>query len=413
MTAEDFKGLVASFVQKRAGAERPERRPHHAAARRRRRRRRRDDDVVPRAICIRRSAWRWSATTLYVANTDAVLRFPYATGATQLIEPGEPRSSICRPARSITTGRRTCIASPDGTKLYVDGRLEQQRRRERHRQRSTIARRFSRSIPRRGIRCACSRPGCAIRTAWRGSRETGELWTVVNERDELGNDLVPDYLTSVRDGGFYGWPYSYYGAARRRAREAAAPGSRREGDRARLRARRAHRVARPRVLSTATRCRTAIANGAFVGQHGSWNRKPRSGYKVIFVPFSNGKPSGPPEDVLTGFRRRRGRRARPPGRRRDRPKRRAARRRRRRQHGVAGSGNRASSRTQGAVSDFGAAAAGGAPAGAARGLAGAATARADIADGYAAAAGGRASAGRSAQRLALNSRRRRVSVCSV
>ncbi len=138
---------------------------------------------------------------------------------------------------------------------------------------------------------------------------TGALWTVVNERDELGSDLVPDYLTSVKDGAFYGWPWSYYGG---RIDE-------------RVKPQRPDMVARAIAPDYALGPHTAslglafarppaatgappsaawpapYAEGAFVGQHGSWNRKPLSGYKVVFVPFSGGRPSGPPVDVLAGF----------------------------------------------------------------------------------------------------------------
>ena len=115
---------------------------------------------------------------------------------------------------------------------------------------------------------------------------------MVNERDELGSDLVPDYLTRVSDGGFYGWPFSYFGQHVDDARETAtAARSRRQGDRARLRARPAYRVAGT-CLRAGAPLRPAFAQGAFVGQHGSWNRNPRSGYKVIFVPFAGGRPAG-------------------------------------------------------------------------------------------------------------------------
>ena len=156
------------------------------------------------------------------------------------------------------------------------------------------------------------------RTAWRWEPQTGVLWTVVNERDELGSDLVPDYLTSVKDGGFYGWPYSYYG----------------QHVDSRVKPQRPDLVAKAIVpdyalgthiaslgLTFARRrrcCRSAYRNGAFVGQHGSWNRKPRSGYKVVFVPFADGKPTGKPIDVLTGFVNDDGEALRPAGRRRDR-----------------------------------------------------------------------------------------------
>ena len=129
---------------------------------------------------------------------------------------------------------------------------------------------------------------------------TGELWVVVNERDELGNDLVPDYMTSVKDGAFYGWPYSYYGdhvdtrVEPRRpdlVQKAMAPDY----------ALGAHTASLGLVFNTGNLFPPEMEDGAFIGQHGSWNRKPRAGYKVIFVPFKDGKPSGAPQDVLTGF----------------------------------------------------------------------------------------------------------------
>ena len=129
---------------------------------------------------------------------------------------------------------------------------------------------------------------------------TGKLWTVVNERDELGSDLVPDYLTSVQEGGFYGWPYSYYGQT---------VDSRVQPPRPDLVAKAIkpdyalgpHTASLGLALSTNARLPERFRTGMFIGQHGSWNREPRSGYKVIFVPFSDGKPSGMPIDVLTGF----------------------------------------------------------------------------------------------------------------
>jgi glucose/arabinose dehydrogenase len=134
--------------------------------------------------------------------------------------------------------------------------------------------------------------------AW--NPQNGELWAVVNERDEIGSDLVPDYLTSVKDGGFYGWPYSYFG---------------KHVD-ARVKPERPELVAKAIVPDYALGNHVAplglafasgealpeqFRSGAFVGLHGSWNRKPHSGYKVVFVPFENGRPSGKPVDVLTGF----------------------------------------------------------------------------------------------------------------
>ena len=126
------------------------------------------------------------------------------------------------------------------------------------------------------------------------------LWTVVNERDELGSDLVPDYLTSVRDGAFYGWPYSWYGAH---------VDERVEPQRPELVAKALvpdyalgpHTASLGLASSAGTTLPTRFANGMFIGQHGSWNRRPHSGYKVIFVPFADGRPAGMPVDVLSGF----------------------------------------------------------------------------------------------------------------
>ncbi len=134
--------------------------------------------------------------------------------------------------------------------------------------------------------------------AWEPS--TGALWTVVNERDELGDDLVPDFLTSVSDGGFYGWPYSYFGQH---------VDSRVEPQRPDLVAKAkapdyalgAHTASLGLAAATGNTLGQTFANGMFIGQHGSWNRRPHSGYKVVFVPFKSGQPAGDPVDVLTGF----------------------------------------------------------------------------------------------------------------
>jgi glucose/arabinose dehydrogenase len=134
--------------------------------------------------------------------------------------------------------------------------------------------------------------------AW--NPQSGVLWTVVNERDDLGGDLVPDYLTSVRDGGFYGWPYSYYGNH---------VDSRVENPKPELVAQAiapdyalgTHVAALGLTFAGGDLLPERYRNGGFIGQHGSWNRKPRSGYNVVFVPFADGRPSGQPVEVLTGF----------------------------------------------------------------------------------------------------------------
>ena len=129
--------------------------------------------------------------------------------------------------------------------------------------------------------------------------KSGILWTVVNERDELGSDLVPDYLTSVQSGGFYGWPYSYYGANVDERVKPPRPdlvGKAIKPDYAL-----GNHVA-PLGMTFSENARLPFGEGAYVGQHGSWNRRPPSGYNVVFIPFRDGKPSGPPVEVLSGFR---------------------------------------------------------------------------------------------------------------
>ena len=240
-----------------------------------------------------------SGGTLYIADTDAVLKVPYTPGETHVAE--KPVKLVDLPAGTINHHwTKNVIASADGAKLYV-----------------TVG-----SNSNAGENGAAAEEGRAA--IWEVDAKTGQhrlyavglrnpngmgwepqtkaLWTVVNERDELGSDLVPDYLTSVQFGGFYGWPWQYWGDH---------PDTR-------------VKFPKPDVLEDATvpdyglGSHTAslglsfaagetlgprYANGAFIGQHGSWNREPRSGYKVIFVPFANGKPApgARPSDVLAGF----------------------------------------------------------------------------------------------------------------
>ncbi len=234
---------------------------------------------------------------LYVANTDAILRFPYETGQTRITTPGEQVAALPAGTRNHhwTKG---LIASADGSKLYasvgsnsnaaeygLDVEVD----------RAAILEIDPRTGDRRLYASGLRNP---VGMAW--EPRTGLLWTAVNERDEIGSDLVPDYMTSVRDGDFFGWPWSYFGS---HVDERITP-------------ERPDMVAKARVPDYALGAHTAslglahsagnalppqFAEGMFVGQHGSWNRRPHSGYKVIFVPFSDGQPSGPPIDVLTGF----------------------------------------------------------------------------------------------------------------
>jgi glucose/arabinose dehydrogenase len=235
---------------------------------------------------------------LYVANSDAVWQFPYARGDTRIVARGTRILDL--PAGPINHHwTKNLIASADGRKLYVTVGSNSdvaERGMAVEAQRAAIWEVDAQSGLHRVFASGLRNP---VGLSW--EPHSGALWTVVNERDELGNDLVPDYLTSVRDGGFYGWPYSYYGQHVDKrvlpqrpdlVASALAPDY----------ALGSHTAPLGLVSSKGTSLPAAFANGMFVGQHGSWNRRPHSGYKVVFVPFENGKPSDPtPTDVLTGF----------------------------------------------------------------------------------------------------------------
>ena len=234
---------------------------------------------------------------LFVANTDAVLRFPYVTGDLRITASG--RTVVALPAGPINHHwTKNLIASADGQKLFVTVGSNSnvgERGMAQETQRAAIWEVDIKSGAHRIFASGLRNPNGL---AW--EPRSGMLWTVVNERDELGSDLVPDFLTSVRDGGFYGWPYSYYGqhiddrVAPPRpdlVAMAIAPDY----------ALGPHTASLGLASSFGTTLPAVFGNGMFIGQHGSWNRRPHSGYKVIFVPFEGGKPAGMPVDVLTGF----------------------------------------------------------------------------------------------------------------
>ncbi len=237
------------------------------------------------------------ADRLYVANTDAIVAFPYVTGSTEITVAGEKLVDL--PSGLINHHwTKDVIASLDGTKLYA-----------------TVG--SNSNVAENGIEAETNRAAVLeIDIATRSTRlfasglrnpngltwnpVSKELWVAVNERDEIGSDLVPDYMTSVKDGAFYGWPYSYYG----------------QNVDVRVSPPRPDLVAKALMPDYALGAHTGslglsfntsdalgpeFVNGAFVGQHGSWNRKPHSGYKVVFIPFAGGKPAGVPKDILTGF----------------------------------------------------------------------------------------------------------------
>ncbi|BDT66611.1 hypothetical protein os1_07740 [Comamonadaceae bacterium OS-1] len=233
---------------------------------------------------------------LYVANTDAVVRFPYTPGDTQIRTPGT--QVVALPAGPINHHwTKNLVASPDGKQLYVTVGSNSnvgERGMAAEAERAAIWQVDPRTGTHRIFANGLRNPnGMAFAPG-------GALWTVVNERDEIGSDLVPDYMTSVRDGAFYGWPYSYYGQhvdVRVQPPQPALVATALAPDYALG----PHTASLGLASAEGTSLPAAFAHGMFVGQHGSWNRKPHSGYKVIFVPFKGAQPAGAPVDVLTGF----------------------------------------------------------------------------------------------------------------
>ncbi|WP_425318261.1 PQQ-dependent sugar dehydrogenase [Pseudomonas nitroreducens] len=234
---------------------------------------------------------------LYVANADAVVRFPYKTGETTISAPAEKVVDL--PGGPINHHwTKNILASPDGRYLYAtvgsnsnvgENGLDAEKNR---------AAILQIDLSSRNVRVFASGLRNPNGLGW--ELNTGALWTAVNERDELGNDLVPDYMTSVKDGGFYGWPWSYFGQHVDKRVEPPRPDM----------------VQKALVPDYALGSHTAslglafyqgsllperYRGGVFIGQHGSWNRKPRSGYQVVFIPFGSGKPNGQPVTVLDGF----------------------------------------------------------------------------------------------------------------
>lgn len=233
----------------------------------------------------------------YVANTDAVLVFPYEEGQTEITTPGKKILDL--PAGGYNNHwTRNLLASRDGSKIYVTVGSG-----------SNVAEHGIDNEIRRADILEINPDGSGERIYASGLRNpvglgwapgTNTLWTAVNERDALGDDLVPDYTTSVKEGGFYGWPYAYFGKNE---------DPRRKGERPDLVSKTlvpdvplgAHTASLGLAFNDKNYLNSKYAGGLFVAQHGSWNRSELSGYKVVFVPFENGKPSGPMQDFLTGF----------------------------------------------------------------------------------------------------------------
>ncbi len=236
--------------------------------------------------------------SFYVANTDGVVRYAYQPGQTRIVGPGTKILDL--PADGYNNHwTRNVVARPDGSKLYVSVGSGT----------NVDVERTDEKDPRRAAILEANPDGSGMRVFASGLRNpvgmdwqpvTGALWTAVNERDGLGDDLVPDYMTSVREGAFYGWPYSYFG----------------QNEDPRKRGERPDLVPRAVVPDVPLGSHTAslgllfykgrafpeqYRGGAFIAQHGSWNRSTFAGYKVVFVPFDAGRPAGPIQDFLTGF----------------------------------------------------------------------------------------------------------------
>jgi len=235
--------------------------------------------------------------TLYVANTDGVVSFPYRTGDTRITASGKTLTDLPAGPRNHHW-TKNIIASQDGSKLYA-----------------TVG--SNSNIAENGMEAEEGRAAIwEIDIATGEKREfatglrnpngmdwnpvTGELWTTVNERDELGHNLPADYITSVKDGAFYGWPWSYYGDTVDTRVKPANPGMVAKAIAPDYSVG-AHTASLGFTFADGAKLGSRFGEGAFVGQHGSWNRDPKSGYRVIFVPFSGGKPAGDPVDVVTGF----------------------------------------------------------------------------------------------------------------
>jgi glucose/arabinose dehydrogenase len=292
--AEGLRGMAMGVVMKRAGAGTP-------SANRITLLRDADGDGVAEVQTVFMSSltsplgMALVGNELFIANADAIVKVAYGTGQTSIN--ATPTKVTDLPAGANHHWTKNIIASADGSKLYATVGSN-----------SNIGDNGMASEEGRAAIWEIDRASGSKRLFATGLRnpnglgwepQSKVLWTVVNERDELGNDLVPDYLTSVKDGAFYGWPWSYWGRnvdARvkppnpQRVAQAIAPDF----------GLGAH-VAPLGLVFSDQRMTGNYASGAFIGQHGSWNRKQRSGYNVVFVPFANGKPSGSPVEFLGGF----------------------------------------------------------------------------------------------------------------
>jgi glucose/arabinose dehydrogenase len=294
--ATGVKGFVYKLAQKRAGAGTPS--PDRITLLRDK-----DGDGIAetRSVLIEKLHSPFGMAligdTLYVANTDAVVAFPYSEGTTRIDQPGKKIADL--PGGPINHHwTKGLVANKDGTRLYASvgsNSNAAENGLDKETDRAAIH-----EIDLETGKSRVYASGLRNPVGMDFEPQTNVLWAVVNERDELGSDLVPDYLTSVKDGGFYGWPFSYWG----QHLDSRVPENQQMVAKAIVPDYALGNHVAPLGLAFAKNNNLLpenLRNGAFIGEHGSWNRKPLAGYKVVFVPFKEGKPDGYPRDVLTGF----------------------------------------------------------------------------------------------------------------
>lgn len=234
--------------------------------------------------------------TLYVANTDNIMQYPYQSGETQITDPGKVLADL--PGTINHHWTKALLASPDGKKLYVgvgsNSNITENGLAVEYRRAAVL------EVDTASGASRIFASGLRNPTGLQWEPRTGKLWAIVNERDEIGADLVPDYLTSVQDGGFYGWPYSYFGQHIDHRVKPQRPDLVEKAIKPDY-AISSHVAPLGLLFYTGENLPAGYRGGAFISEHGSWDRSPLSGYRVAYVAFEQGKPVGTPRQVVTGF----------------------------------------------------------------------------------------------------------------
>jgi glucose/arabinose dehydrogenase len=234
--------------------------------------------------------------TLFVANTNNIVKYHYTLGETKISGPGTELADLPNTINHHWT--KALLASPDGKKLYVgigsNSNIGENSLAVEYRRAAVL------EVDTASGASRVYASGLRNPTGLQWEPQSGKLWTIVNERDEIGADLVPDYMTSVQDNGFYGWPYSYFGQNVDRRVKQQRPDLVEKAIKPDY-ALGSHVAALGLLFYTGNNLPQQYRGGAFVSEHGSWDRSPLSGYQVVYVPFENGKPTGKPQPVVTGF----------------------------------------------------------------------------------------------------------------